>query len=83
MYGSQTTSAKIRSREGNSPDRRLRSRSGAKWGRMWGCEDNQDVGLEAAIIQRVRNSSLVKWPCAENETGLKHRTEAADLRGER
>ncbi len=37
---------------------------------MWGCKDNQDVGLEAATIQRVRNSSLVKWPCAENETGL-------------
>lgn len=48
---------------------------------MWGCEDNQDVGLEAAIIQRVRNSSLVKWPCAENETGLKHRTEAAGFGG--
>jgi hypothetical protein len=38
---------------------------------MWGYPDNQDVGLEAATIQRVRNSSLVKWPCAENVTGLK------------
>ena len=37
---------------------------------MWRCEDNQDVGLEAAIIQRVRNSSLVEWRCAENSTGL-------------
>ena len=37
---------------------------------MWSYLDNQDVGLEAATIQRVRNSSLVKWPCAENLTGL-------------
>ena len=43
---------------------------------MWCCEDNQDVGLEAATIQRVRNSSLVEWRCAENVTGLKHTTEA-------
>jgi hypothetical protein len=27
---------------------------------MWSCEDNQEVGLEAAILERVRNSSLVK-----------------------
>ena len=47
---------------------------------MWGRSDNQDVGLEAAIIQRVRNSSLVECPCAENVTGLKPDTEAADLR---
>ena len=37
---------------------------------MWSYPDNQDVGLEAATIQRVRNSSLVKWLCAENVTGL-------------
>ena len=42
--------------------------------------DNQDVGLEAAIIERVRNSSLVEWPGAENPTGLKPGTEATDLR---
>ena len=41
-----------------------------KWERMWGCIDNQDVGSEAAIIERVRNSSLVECPCAENPTGL-------------
>ncbi len=41
-----------------------------KWERMWSCEDNQDVGLEAATIERVRNSSLVEWLCAENVTGL-------------
>ena len=68
--------AKVHSQKGNSPDRRLRSQRHAKWKRMWGCTDNQDVGLEAATIQRVRNSSLVKWPCAENVTGLKHVTEA-------
>ena len=39
--------------------------------------DNQDVGLEAAIIERVRNSSLVEWLGAENVTGLKPNTEAA------
>ncbi len=29
-------------------------------GKGWSCTDNQDVGLEAATIKRVRNSSLVK-----------------------
>ncbi len=46
---------------------------------MWCCRDSQDVGLEAAIIKRKRNSSLVKRHCAENSTGLKHFTEAAAL----
>jgi hypothetical protein len=45
---------------------------------MSDCKDNQDVGLEAATIQRVRNSSLVKWSGADNVTGLKHETEATD-----
>jgi hypothetical protein len=27
---------------------------------MWSCLDNQEVGLEAATLERVRNSSLVK-----------------------
>ena len=44
----------------------------AQWKRMWGLCDNQDVGLEAATIERVRNSSLVERPCAENVTGLSH-----------
>jgi hypothetical protein len=51
----------------------------AKWQRMWECTDNQDVGLEAAIIQRKRNSSLVKCSCADNVTGLKLATEAVDF----
>ena len=45
---------------------------------MSDCTDNQDVGLEAATIQRVRNSSLVKWSGADNVTGLKQGTEATD-----
>ena len=46
---------------------------------MSDCRDNQDVGLEAATIERVRNSSLVKWSGADNVTGLKHGTEATDF----
>ena len=46
---------------------------------MSDCTDNQDVGLEAATIQRVRNSSLVKWSGADNVTGLKHGAEATDF----
>ena len=45
---------------------------------MSDCTDNQDVGLEAATIQRVRNSSLVKWSGADNVTGLKSEAEATD-----
>ena len=44
---------------------------------MFGCSDNQEVGLEAAILERVRNSSLVKCSGADNVTGLKLITEAA------
>ncbi len=52
----------------------------AKWERMSNRSDNQDVGSEAAIIERVRNSSLVEWFGAENPTGLKPGTEASDQR---
>jgi hypothetical protein len=48
---------------------------------MSDCTDNQDVGLEAATIKRVRNSSLVKWSGADNVTGLKHGAEATDFTG--
>ena len=51
----------------------------AKWERMWGRPDNQEVGLEAAILERVRNSSLVKWSCADNVAGLKRTAEAVSL----
>ena len=45
---------------------------------MWSRGDNQEVGLEAAILERVRNSSLVKWFCADNVAGLKRTAEAVD-----
>ena len=45
---------------------------------MWEGPDSQEVGLEAAILQRKRNSSLVESACAEDVTGLKLYTEAAD-----
>ena len=41
-------------------------------------KDSQDVGLEAAIIERVRNSSLVECACTDNVARLKHRTEAVE-----
>ena len=44
------------------------------------CIDNQEVGLEAATLERVRNSSLVERGCADNVTGLKPVTEAWDGR---
>ena len=71
---------KLHGREGNNPDRRLRPQNSAQSERTLEYCDSRDVGLEAAIIQRVRNSSLVKWLCAENVTGLKSNTEAADCR---
>ena len=40
--------------------------------------DNQEVGLEAATLERVRNSSLVEWFGADNLTGLKQSTETVD-----
>ena len=46
---------------------------------MWGRPDNQEVGLEAATLERVRNSSLVKWFRADNVAGLKHTAEAVAL----
>ena len=52
----------------------------AKWRTMSECRDNQEVGLEAATLERVRNSSLVKCSGAENVTGLKPVAEAAGLR---
>ncbi len=52
----------------------------AKWRTMSECRDNQEVGLEAATLERVRNSSLVKCSGAENVTGLKPASEAMGLR---
>ena len=47
---------------------------------MWDREDSQEVGLEAAILERVRNSSLVEWFCADNVVGLKYTAETAELK---
>ena len=44
---------------------------------MWESLDNREVGLEAAILQRVRNSSPVKFSRADNVAGLKLGTEIA------
>ena len=44
---------------------------------MWSCVDSQEVGLEAATLERVRNSSLVKWFRADNVAGLKYTAETA------
>ena len=41
--------------------------------------DSQDVGLEAAIIERVRNSSLVECACTDNVSRLKHPTDAVEV----
>ena len=48
---------------------------------MWGRVDSQEVGLEAATLERVRNSSLVEWFCADNVAGLKCTAEAVAMPG--
>ena len=45
---------------------------------MWEGTDSQEVGLEAAIIKRKRNSTQFESACEEDVTGLKSGTEAAD-----
>jgi len=37
--------------------------------RRWSFIDNEDVGLEAAIIERKRNSSPIERLCAANDRG--------------
>jgi hypothetical protein len=46
---------------------------------MWSRENSQEVGLEAAILERVRNSSLVEGLRADNVAGLKYTAEAVDV----
>ena len=46
---------------------------------MWSRVDSQEAGLEAAILERVRNSSLVEWSRADNVAGLKRAAEAAAI----
>ena len=75
---SETAGAKLRRRKGNSPDHQLRSPKDAQCERKSVRPDSQDVGLEAAIIERVRNSSLVECAGADNVARLKRPTEAVD-----
>ena len=77
--GSETVGDKLHGRKGNSPDPPLRSLIPAQWERMWGRADNQDVGLEAATIERVRNSLLVDVPPRRQFNGAMPDTEARDL----
>ena len=49
-----------------------------QWARRWERPDNQEVGLEAATLERVRNSSLVEGSRADNVPGLKSAAEAQD-----
>ena len=49
MVRSESVDDKVLGREGNSPDRQLRSLIMSKWERRWIFTDNQEVGLEAAI----------------------------------
>jgi hypothetical protein len=42
------------------------------------CRDSQDVGLEAAIIERVRKSSLVECAGTDNVARLKRDAEAVE-----
>jgi len=63
----QSLAAKRLRQEGNSPDERIRSPSEhSVEQRQCAREDNEDVGLEAAIIERVRKSSFVEHACAED-----------------
>lgn len=73
---SETMGINFHGQKGNNPDHQLRSLIITKWERRWRFTNNQEVGLEAAILERVRNSSLVKWFCADNVAGLKRTAEA-------
>ena len=58
--GSETLGDKLQRQKGNSPDPPLRSPNPAKCKRKWEHADSQDVGLEAATIERVRTSLLAE-----------------------
>ena len=70
LSSSETMRDKSHGQEENSPERQLRSLIYAKWLRRLNYSDSQEVSLEAATLERVRNSSLVKWFSAENIAGL-------------
>src|SRR5690606_40223300 len=58
--GDRAPGANVRTQEGNNPDRQLRSPKLAKWETKWEGIDSQEVGLEAATLERKRNSSLIE-----------------------
>ena len=82
-HGRQTLGDNVHRRKGNNPDRQLRSLIVSEWERMWERPDNQEVGLEAAILERKRNSSLVERTCAENVTGLRYEPKLRARKGGR
>jgi len=51
----------------------------AKLARWCRGADNQEVGSEAATLERVRNSSLVESRRADNVPGIKRATDAMDV----
>ena len=51
--------------------------SDTQWQRKWDRGDSRDVGLEAAIISKVRNSLPVE-PSSPKMTGTKCRAAVAD-----
>ena len=77
--------AKVQSREGKSPDHTLRFPNidlvgkDDSEGLAFTSNDNQEVGLEAAILSRKRKSSLVELTITENVTELKSITEAVGV----
>ncbi len=77
--GSETVTANCHRRKGNNPHHLLRSPNIVKWERRCRCLDNQEVGLEAAILQRKRNSSLVDAFMRRKLNGAKRYTEAVNF----
>ena len=48
--GDRAPGANVRTREGNNPDRQLRSLTMVKWETKWEGIDSQEAGLEAATL---------------------------------
>ena len=76
FFQKQTVGAKVHRRKGNSPNWQPRlQRSIEVYLRKWFLHDNQQVGLEAAILSRKRSSSLIEESCAKNVKELMIYTE--------
>ena len=71
FFQKQTVGAKVHRRKGNSPNWQPRlQRLIGVYLRMWFLDDNQQVGLEAAILSRKRRSSLIDKNCTNNVSEL-------------